>query len=234
MAVAAGMALAVPALSSQAAAWAADSTAAAAVADSAAAAASGAAQDTAARAVSTAVPSVPGDSTLKALKSSLSDMKVGQDTVWVLITAMLVFFMNLGFALVESGLCRAKNCVNILAKNFIVFAASTVSFWVIGWGLMFGDGNLWIGLKGLWFVLGPDNSPALTAAAASLNPFSSATYQGVYSALAWTDVPLWAKFFFELVFAGTAATPFMNTHSVTSTSAESSWFAEPNIGQMLA
>ena len=48
--------------------------------------------------------------------------KVALDTIWTLIAGMLVFFMNLGFAMVESGLCRAKNAVNILAKNFIVFA----------------------------------------------------------------------------------------------------------------
>jgi Amt family ammonium transporter len=135
-----------------------------------------------------------------------SDLRVGIDTVWVLVTAMLVFWMNAGFALVESGLCRAKNATNILAKNFIVFAASTVSFWVIGWGLMFGDGNPFMGLQGLLFVAGPDNSPALGEAYAAMNPFSTAVYEGVYSAINWTPVPLWAKFFFQLVFAGTAAT----------------------------
>ena len=140
------------------------------------------------------------------LLPALSDARVGLDTVWVLVAAMLVFFMNTGFAMVESGLCRAKNTVNILAKNFIVFAIASISFWVIGWGLMFGDGNLWIGLKGLFFAGGADNSPALGAAYAAMNPFSTATYEGVYSAINWTPVPLWAKFFFQLVFAGTAAT----------------------------
>ena len=135
-----------------------------------------------------------------------SDLRVGLDTVWVLVTAMLVFWMNAGFALVESGLCRAKNCVNILTKNFIVFAASTISFWVVGWGLMFGDGNSWFGTSGLWFVGGPDNSPALAAGYEGMNPFSTAVYSGVYSAIAWTPTPLIAKFFFQLVFAGTAAT----------------------------
>ena len=53
------------------------------------------------------------------------ETKVALDTLWVLLTAFLVFFMNVGFALVESGLCQAKNAVNILAKNFIVFAASS-------------------------------------------------------------------------------------------------------------
>ena len=144
--------------------------------------------------------------TLDSLMSAYGDLRVGIDTVWVLVAAMLVFFMNAGFGMVESGLCRAKNTTNILAKNFIVFAASTISFWVIGWGLMFGDGNGFMGLHGLFFVDGADNSPALGADYASMNPFSTAVYEGVYSAINWTPVPLWAKFFFQLVFAGTAAT----------------------------
>ena len=140
------------------------------------------------------------------MREGMSNMRIALDTVWVLVAGMLVFWMNAGFAMVESGLCRAKNCVNILAKNFIVFALATLSFWILGWGLMFGDGSLWVGLKGLFFVSGADNSPALGAAYASMNPFSGATYEGVYSAINWTPVPLWAKFFFQLVFAGTAAT----------------------------
>lgn len=123
------------------------------------------------------------------------DTKVILDTIWVLVTAMLVFFMNLGFAMVESGFARVKNCVNILSKNFVVFAVSSIGFLVLGWGLMFGDGSPFIGLKGLFFLIGADNSPATGNA-----------YQGVYSAISWTGVPLLAKFFFQLVFAGTAAT----------------------------
>jgi Amt family ammonium transporter len=126
---------------------------------------------------------------------AIDDAKVAMDTMWTLLTAFLVFFMNLGFALVESGLCRAKNTVNILAKNYIVFAVSSVAFLLIGFGLMFGDGNAIVGTSGLWFVSGEDNSPATGDA-----------YQGVYGALNWTGTPLWAKFFFQLVFAGTAAT----------------------------
>ncbi len=123
------------------------------------------------------------------------DTKIALDTVWVLVAGMLVFFMNLGFGLVESGFARAKNTVNIISKNFVVFAIATIAFLVIGWGLMYGDGNAFIGLKGLFFIGGADNSPAVGDA-----------YQGVYSALSWTGVPLMAKFFFQLVFAGTAAT----------------------------
>jgi Amt family ammonium transporter len=127
---------------------------------------------------------------LQALTDNASAMRIGLDTVWVLVAGMLVFWMNAGFALVESGLARAKNCTNILAKNFVVFAASTISFWVLGWGLMFGDGTPYVGTSGLWFVGGADNSPALGEAYASMNPFSTATYEGVYGAINWTPVPL--------------------------------------------
>jgi len=123
------------------------------------------------------------------------DMKVVIDTIWVLMTAKLVFFMNLGFAMVESGFARSKNCVNILSKNFVVFAVSSFGFLLLGWGIMFGDGNAFMGLKGLFFASGLDNSPSTGEA-----------YRGVYSALSWTGVPMWAKFFFQLVFCGTAAT----------------------------
>ena len=153
----------------------------------------------AANAVATATPA-PVD------PASLSSLRVGLDTVWVLVAAFLVFWMNAGFALVESGLCRAKNCVNILSKNFIVFALSTISFYVIGWGLMFGDGNGFFGTSGLFCLSGADNSPALGTGYEAMNPFSTVKYEGVYGAINWTPVPLWAKFFFQLAFAGTAAT----------------------------
>lgn len=129
------------------------------------------------------------------LLDQLGGAKVALDTVWTLLAGMLVFFMNLGFASVESGLCRAKNTVTVLAKNFIVFAAASIAFLVLGWGIMFGDGNLFFGTQGLWFVGGADNSPAVGDA-----------YKGVYSSINWTGVPLWTKFFFQLVFAATAAT----------------------------
>jgi Amt family ammonium transporter len=129
------------------------------------------------------------------LASDVGSLRIAVDTLWVLIAGSLVFFMNTGFGMLESGLCRQKNTVNILAKNFIVFAVASLSFYVLGWGLMFGDGTGFIGLKGLFGVLGADNSPATGDA-----------YSGVYGSIAWAGVPLWAKFFFQLVFAGTAAT----------------------------
>lgn len=129
-------------------------------------------------------------------EEQLVSLKVGMDTMWVMVTGMLVFFMNAGFGMLETGFCRQKNAVNVLSKNLIVFALSTIAFWAIGFALMFSNGNGFIGSSGgffLWNVA--DNSPATGDA-----------YQGIFTALNWTGVPLNAKFFFQLVFAGTAAT----------------------------
>src|SRR6187401_870101 len=103
------------------------------------------------------------------------ELTIALDTIWVVLTASLVFFMNLGFALVESGMCRSKNTVNILSKNFIVFAISCLAFYVFGWGLMFGNGTSLVGLEGVLGVGGADNSPATGDA-----------YMGAYKSIAWT------------------------------------------------
>jgi ammonium transporter, Amt family len=136
---------------------------------------------------------VPGVAAYAQEAAEGPDFQVALDTLWVMIAGFLVFFMNAGFALVESGFCRSKNTVNILAKNFIVFAIACLTFWASGFALMFADGSSLIGLHG-FFLSGADNSPAIDG------------YAGVYSALSWTGVPLEAKFFFQLVFAATAAT----------------------------
>lgn len=146
---------------------------------------------------------------LETLQATTDKLVVGLDTVWVMVCGMLVFFMNLGFGCVESGFARAKNCVNILSKNFVVFAVTSIAYWAVGWGLMFGGdagtagSDDYIGRDGVFMVSGvssmegnpTDNSPAMGAA-----------YTGPYGSINWTGVPLWAKFFFQLVFAGTAAT----------------------------
>jgi len=108
------------------------------------------------------------------------------DTIWVLLAAVLVFFMNLGFAAVESGFARSKNAVNILSKNFIVFAVSSLGFMLLGWGLMFGGDNPIVGTQQL-FILGNSNLD-------------------FYKDTLTSNVPFWGKFFFLLVFCGTAAT----------------------------
>ena len=119
--------------------------------------------------------------------------QVVADTIWVLFAGALVFFMNAGFGLLETGLCRSKNAVNVLSKNFVVAAMAGLAFFSVGFALMFGDGTGLVGLSG-FFLEGADNSP-LTGEA----------YAGVFGSLAWTGVPLQAKFFFQVCFVMTAA-----------------------------
>ncbi|MBD3418613.1 MAG: ammonium transporter [Chitinivibrionales bacterium] len=97
------------------------------------------------------------------------------DTLWILIAAFLVFFMNAGFAFVETGFCRAKNATNILAKNFSVFAIAALAFWALGYGFMFGEGAGLIGMNS-FLVSETANNPA-------------------------PNIPVFAFFFFQLAFA---------------------------------
>ena len=107
------------------------------------------------------------------------------DTVWVMIAAVLVFFMQAGFAMVESGFTRSKNAVNIMMKNMMDLSVGVLSFWAIGFAIMFGNGNGFIGLSGF---------------------FVSAEAVDSYGSLSWTSVPVFAAFLFQAVFAATAAT----------------------------
>jgi len=107
------------------------------------------------------------------------------NNLWLLIATILVIFMNAGIAMVEAGMCRSKNAVNILAKNLFVFALAVTSYWFIGYSLMYGgsvaDGWLYFG--GLFF------DPTVTA--------DMVTDAGL--------VPT-VDFLFQSAFAGTAAT----------------------------
>lgn len=111
------------------------------------------------------------------LETALVDYAFSLNTVWVLIAAALVFFMQAGFALVEAGFTRSKNTTNILFKNLMDYVIGTIAFWAIGFGLMFGTNNGFIG---------------------SLDLFSTGTYR--------TDMPDFAFLIFQTVFAATAAT----------------------------
>jgi Amt family ammonium transporter len=125
--------------------------------------------------------------TLKSVASSVAELQGTLNTIWVLIAAILVIFMNAGFAMLETGFCRQKNAVNILAKNLIVFALSSIAFWAIGFSLMFGSqGNSFVGLGG-WFL--GSEEPAIYG----LKPFPE-------------GLPISVFFLFQVAFAGTAAT----------------------------
>ena len=115
---------------------------------------------------------------------NIQEIKLAVDTMWVLIMGLLVFFMNSGFAMLETGFCRAKNAVNMLSQNLIVFFISTLAFVTIGFALMFSGPNKFIGTSG-FFLAGS---------------------QEIYTAIKNINLPLEAIFFFQVVFAGTAST----------------------------
>lgn len=125
--------------------------------------------------------------------TKVEDAKYMGDTLWVLVAAFLVFFMQAGFAMVESGFTRAKNAVNILMKNLMDFSMGSIAYWAIGFAIMFGAGNAFMGTSG-WFV--PSEELSAGAAASS----------SVFSSLEWSSVPTYAAWLFQLVFAATAAT----------------------------
>ncbi len=83
------------------------------------------------------------------------------DTVWVLLAAMLVFIMQAGFAMVESGFARSKNTANILMKNLLDFSVGSILFWVIGFSIMFGAGNGFFGSLDFFGMGGWENGTAV-------------------------------------------------------------------------
>lgn len=103
------------------------------------------------------------------------------NTIWVLLGAALVFFMQAGFSMCEAGFTRAKNTGNILMKNLMDFCIGTPCFWLVGFGLMFGSGTALIG----WF-----------------DPLIAKDYTAILP----QGVPLWAFAIFQTVFCATAAT----------------------------
>ncbi len=122
--------------------------------------------------------------TIESNAKAIADGGVNLDTVWVLIAAVLVMFMQPGFALLEAGFTRAKNSCNILMKNLMDFSLGSIIYWIMGFGVMFGAGNLFFGTSGFF-----------------LNDTGS-----TFDSLSWSTVPLECKYLFQLVFCATAAT----------------------------
>jgi Amt family ammonium transporter len=80
-----------------------------------------------------------------ALETAKTELQTNINVVWTLVAAFLVFFMQAGFAMVETGFTRAKNSVNILMKNAFDFVIGSLAFFFVGFGLMFGKTNGWFG-----------------------------------------------------------------------------------------
>ncbi|MDY5612809.1 ammonium transporter [Dysosmobacter sp.] len=103
------------------------------------------------------------------------------NTIWVLLGAALVFFMQAGFAMCEAGFTRAKNTGNILMKNLMDFCIGTPTYWILGFGIMFGGAGAIIG---------------------GFDPFVRGSYADILPA----GVPLFAFLIFQTVFCATSAT----------------------------
>ena len=76
--------------------------------------------------------------TLEGVNEAVAQVQTNADWLWTLIAAFLVFFMQLGFAMVESGFTRSKNALNIIMKNLLDFAAGSIGYWAVGFAIMFG------------------------------------------------------------------------------------------------
>jgi Amt family ammonium transporter len=82
---------------------------------------------------------VLGGSRLFAQELSLEEIKFSFDMIWLIVSAALVFLMQAGFAMVETGLTRAKNAGNIIMKNLMDFSVGALAYWAVGWAFMYGD-----------------------------------------------------------------------------------------------
>jgi Amt family ammonium transporter len=101
------------------------------------------------------------------------------DTLWILLAAILVFFMQAGFGMVEAGLIRSKNAANVLMKNLMDFCFAALGFFMFGYAIMYGTEGLLVGSDG-WFMFGVGESVG--------------------------TLPTEVFWLFQAVFAGTAAT----------------------------
>src|SRR5438876_4695761 len=115
---------------------------------------------------------------------SNADLLIAANTIWVVVAAVLVMFMQAGFAFLEAGLTRMKNAAHIAGKNVLIFGVCSLVYWAVGFGIAFGDGNRVIGTSG--FAPSVDSLLAVGKA-----PYSF-----------FTTIPGAGAYLFEVVFAG--------------------------------
>jgi Amt family ammonium transporter len=112
------------------------------------------------------------------------DLLIAASTIWVVITAVLVMFMQAGFAFLEAGLTRMKNAGHIAGKNVLIFGLCSLVYWAVGFGIAFGDGNFLVGTHGFF----PSVESLISVGQKPFDWFS--------------EVPGAAGYLFEVVFAG--------------------------------
>ena len=114
--------------------------------------------------------------------ATTEDVALAIDTMWVVVAAMLVLFMQAGFAMLEVGFSRMKNVGSVVAKILAMMGIGLIAFWVAGFALTFSDGG------GLQSLIGTQG-------------FFLSGDEATYAGLGWTAVPVSAKFLFQVAFA---------------------------------
>src|SRR5262249_13361075 len=139
-----------------------------------------------------------------------SDLLIAANTVWVVVAAVLVMFMQAGFAFLEAGLTRMKNAAHIAGKNVLIFGVCSLVYWAVGFAIAFGDGNGVIGTHGFF----PSTGELLSIGKAPYSFFAGipgatgylfeVVFAGVSLAIVWGAMAerakLWVYFAFGAVF----------------------------------
>src|SRR6266498_274485 len=125
-----------------------------------------------------------GGSRMIAAAIKNQDLLIAASTIWVVITAVLVMFMQAGFAFLEAGLTRMKNAGHIAGKNVLIFGLCSIVYWAVGFGIAFGDGGWFSGNAGFF----PSVNEMI---AVGQKPFDF-----------FSEIPGAAGYLFEVVFAG--------------------------------
>ena len=132
------------------------------------------------------------------IEAQVSDLQISVDTVWVLLTGFLVFFMQTGFALLETGLVRQSGAVNAMLENFVDAGLTAIIFWAVGFGIAFGTDS-----GGL---IGTDNFFLNEAVEISNGVISFPSIVEANPDIAYPNLTVLVFFFFQFAFAATAST----------------------------
>src|SRR4030095_12855943 len=134
------------------------------------------------------------------LKTSTGDLTTAANIVWTLVTGFLVMFMQAGFALVETGLCRKKNAAHTMSMNFLVYAIGILGFWMLGFALQMGG----VGAMGT-FGGDPTLSKEFSVTVGVKSP-GLVCVPGFFLTSANYTPAVAAMFLFQMVFMDTTAT----------------------------
>ncbi|MCL4386591.1 MAG: ammonium transporter [Actinobacteria bacterium] len=139
---------------------------------------------------------IAGAATVNEIADELGKVKIGLNFVWIMLSAFLIFFFQAGFAMVETGLTRAKNALHTMAMNLVVFLVGTIGFYILGFAIMMGG-------------VGPLSSLGGTAVLnkeLAIHGWGILGYKGFFLSGSTYDVAIFTMFFFQMVFMDTTCT----------------------------